>query len=83
MAIRQCTAKAFRGSKPTITTYVVEAMSDVPIREAYASLDQREEQGSYLNKLVSPLRACAVAPREVTEFRRATATIPGRFTMHF
>lgn len=62
--------------------YVVEAMSDVPIREAYDRWISAKNKDSYLNKLG---RRCVVrvAPREVTEFRRATSTIPGRFTMHF
>ena len=62
--------------------YVVEAMSDVPVREAYDRWISAKNKDSYLNKLG---RRCVVrvAPREVTEFRRATSTIPGRFTMHF
>jgi type IV secretory pathway component VirB8 len=61
--------------------YVVEAMSDVPVREAYDRWITAKNKDSYLNKFG---RRCVVrvAPREVTEFRRATATVPGRFTIH-
>jgi type IV secretory pathway component VirB8 len=62
--------------------YVVEAMSDVPVREAYDRWINAKNRDSYLNKFG---RRCVVrvAPREVTEFRRASSTVPGRFTLHF
>jgi type IV secretory pathway component VirB8 len=62
--------------------YVVEAMSDVPVREAYDRWISAKNKDSPLNKLA---RRCVVrvAPHEVTEFRRATSTIPGKFSMHF
>lgn len=62
--------------------YVVEAMSDVPIREAYDHWISAKNKDSYLNKLG---RRCVirVSPREVTDFRRASSTIPGKLILHF
>ena len=62
--------------------YIVEAMSDVPVREAYDRWISGKNKDSYLNKLG---RRCVVRvlPREVTEFRRATSSTPGKFTLHF
>jgi len=62
--------------------YIVEAMSDVPVREAYDRWISGKNKDSYLNKLG---RRCVVrvASREVTEFRRATSSTPGKFTLHF
>jgi type IV secretory pathway component VirB8 len=62
--------------------YVVEAMSATPVRDAYDRWSSGRNADSYMSKLG---RRCVirVAPREVTEFRRATRETAGKLTLHF
>jgi hypothetical protein len=61
--------------------YVVEAMSETPVRDAYDRWSSGRNADSYMSKLG---RRCVirVAPREVTEFRRATRETEGKLTLH-
>ena len=62
--------------------YLVEAMSAVPVRDAYDAWYSGKNPQSYLS-VYGRRGVIRVALREVTEYQHATAAQPGRITIHF
>lgn len=74
--------ESYSWSEADYNHYVVEAMSDNKVRTAYDQWISAKSKDSYLNKFG---QRCVVRVRwrEITDFRRATSTIPGRLILHF
>jgi type IV secretory pathway component VirB8 len=62
--------------------YVVDAMSDVPVRQAYDAWISGKNPKGY-QVIYGRRGVVRVGLREITEFRRPTPSVPGRITVHF